>query len=85
MALSQRGEWDELSYASGAGGEILCNPSEVIEGLVDSLAEVNSGLALGRDRILEASKHIACSWEGDSHGPQFTEDGMPLLHAGAPL
>ena len=59
MAFCRRCEWDELSYTSRAGGEILCNPSEVIEGLVDSLAEVDAGLALGRDRILEAPKHIA--------------------------
>ena len=59
MAFCRRGEWDEFSYTSGVGGEILCNPSEVIEGLVDFLAEVDSGLALGRDCILEAPKHIA--------------------------
>ena len=85
MTFFQGGQRYEIGYTSGAGFEVLCYPLEVVESLVGSFAEVDSVLALGSDHILEAPVHVACSWYGDSHGPQFYEDDVSLVHAGAPL
>ena len=52
---------------------------------MDSFAEVDSCLALGRDQILKAPEHVTCSCQGNNHRLQFAKDGVPLLHAGAPL
>ena len=47
---------------SGTGREVLRYPPEVVEILVGSFAEVNSGIALGSDLILSAPEHVMCSW-----------------------
>ena len=48
MPFCRRGEWDEFSDACETRGEVLGDPSEVIEGLVDAFAEVHTDFALGR-------------------------------------
>ena len=62
MTFRQGGKWDELVNGSGEGCEVLCYPPEVVDSLVDSFTEVDSGLSLGRGSILEAPKHVTCSW-----------------------
>ena len=85
VALGGRGEGDELCNTSRAGCEVPSNPTKVVEGLVYALVEVHTGLAFWRDGILEAAKHVAGPRQGDCHGAQFTENGVPFLHAGALL
>ncbi len=60
MTFCQMGKQDEFGNASGTRGEVLGNPLEVIMGLVYSLAEVQTGLALGRDCILKVPTHVVC-------------------------
>ena len=54
-------------------------------GLVGSFSEVDSGISLGHNHILEVPEHVACFWCGNSHQPHFAEDNVPLIHDGAPL
>ena len=67
MPFCRRGEWDEFSDACGTRGEVLGDPSEVIEGLVDAFAEVHTGFALGGDCILKTPKHVTGAGKRNSH------------------
>ena len=83
--LCGRSQWDELGNASGSRCEVLINPSECDRGLVGLLAEVDSGLALGRNYVLEPPKYVTCSPQGNCHRLELAKNDVQFLHTGTLL
>ena len=60
-------EGDEFGEAGWPGRQVCGQPSEVIQGLVNALAQINSGFASLGEGVLEAPKHVPRTRQGDRH------------------
>ena len=82
MPLSGRQERHKFTDSGGALLDVREHPTEVIERVVHSLAQRDSGLKLRLKGMLHVAKHVASTGQNERHGAQLTEDLVPFPHAG---
>ena len=78
-------EWNEFRKTGGATLDIVQQPPEVGQGVVDSPGECDARLDFRGEGQLHVTEEVTCAREGKGHGPEFPQDLVPPLDACALL